>query len=82
LPSIGKELHANAISLGWVISSFILTSAIFLLPFWAAWRYNRQEKGLYYWDFAVYLIDFSDIICSQHHLTHNLRIFQGFLQVQ
>jgi EmrB/QacA subfamily drug resistance transporter len=33
LPSIGKEFHANAIGLGWVISSFILSSAIFLLPF-------------------------------------------------
>ena len=33
LPSIGKDLHANAISLGWVVSSFILSSAIFLLPF-------------------------------------------------
>jgi MFS family permease len=33
LPSIGKELHANAISLGWVISSYILSTAIFLMPF-------------------------------------------------
>lgn len=33
LPAIGKELNANALSLGWVISSFILASAIFLLPF-------------------------------------------------
>ncbi len=33
LPAIGKDLNANAISLGWVISSFILSSAIFLLPF-------------------------------------------------
>lgn len=33
LPSIGKDLNANAIGLGWVISSFILSSAIFLLPF-------------------------------------------------
>src|SRR5512137_2644756 len=33
LPSIGKDLNANAIELGWVISSFILSSAIFLLPF-------------------------------------------------
>ena len=32
LPSIGKELDADAIELGWVISSFILASAIFLLP--------------------------------------------------
>ncbi len=33
LPSIGKDLGANAIGLGWVISSFILSSAIFLIPF-------------------------------------------------
>jgi EmrB/QacA subfamily drug resistance transporter len=33
LPSIGKDFHANAISLGWVISSYILSTAIFLMPF-------------------------------------------------
>jgi EmrB/QacA subfamily drug resistance transporter len=32
LPAIGSDLNANAIELGWVISSFILSSAIFLLP--------------------------------------------------
>src|SRR5512136_2034758 len=33
LPSIGKDLNASAIQLGWVIRSFILTSAIFVMPF-------------------------------------------------
>jgi EmrB/QacA subfamily drug resistance transporter len=33
LPSIGKDLNTSAIGLGWIISSFILSSAIFLLPF-------------------------------------------------
>lgn len=33
LPSIGKDLNASAIGLGWIISSFILTSAVFLVPF-------------------------------------------------
>ncbi len=33
LPAIGKDLGASAIGLGWVISSFILSSAVFLLPF-------------------------------------------------
>ncbi len=33
LPAIGEDLGASAIGLGWVISSFILSSAIFLLPF-------------------------------------------------
>ncbi len=32
LPSIGGDLNADAIELGWIISSFILSSAIFLLP--------------------------------------------------
>jgi MFS family permease len=33
LPAIGQDLQANAISLGWIASSFILSSAMFLLPF-------------------------------------------------
>jgi EmrB/QacA subfamily drug resistance transporter len=33
LPSIGKEFHINAIILGWVPTSYILASAMFLLPF-------------------------------------------------
>ena len=33
LPSIGKDLNASALGLGWIASSFILSSAIFLLPF-------------------------------------------------
>lgn len=33
LPSIGEDLGASAIALGWIISSFILSSAVFLLPF-------------------------------------------------
>jgi len=33
LPSIGKDFNATAIELGWIVSSFILSSAIFLLPF-------------------------------------------------
>lgn len=33
LPAIGSDLEVSAIGLGWVISSFLLSSAIFLLPF-------------------------------------------------
>jgi len=33
LPSIGKELNATALQISWIISSFILSSAIFLVPF-------------------------------------------------
>lgn len=33
LPSIGSELGISAVNLNWIASSFILSSAIFLLPF-------------------------------------------------
>ncbi len=33
LPDIGKEFSANAISLSWVATSFLLSAAVFLVPF-------------------------------------------------
>jgi EmrB/QacA subfamily drug resistance transporter len=33
LPSIGKEFHVTAINLNWIVSSFLLAAAMFLLPF-------------------------------------------------
>ncbi len=33
LPSIGTELHLNAISLNWVATSYLLAAAMFLVPF-------------------------------------------------
>lgn len=32
LPSIGKDFNANAISINWIASAYVLTTAIFLLP--------------------------------------------------
>jgi len=78
LPSIGKELHANAISLGWVISSFILTSAIFLLPFGRLGDIIGRKKiftiGIFLFTISTFLIVFSHSIAS----LIILRIFQGF----
>ena len=33
LPTIGKEFHMNAVEMSWVITAFLVTSAVFLLPF-------------------------------------------------
>jgi EmrB/QacA subfamily drug resistance transporter len=78
LPSIGKELHANAISLGWVISSFILTSAIFLLPFGRLGDIVGRKKifttGIFLFTVSTFLIIFSRSIVS----LIVLRVFQGF----
>jgi EmrB/QacA subfamily drug resistance transporter len=78
LPSIGKDLNANAISLGWVISSFILTSAIFLLPFGRLADIIGRKKvfsiGISLFTVSTFLILFSHSITS----LIVLRIFQGF----
>ena len=77
LPSIGKELHANAISLGWVISSFLLSSAIFLLPFGRLGDIIGRKKifnaGLLLFTLSTFLILFSGSITS----LIVLRILQG-----
>ena len=78
LPSIGKDLHANAINLSWVISSFILTSAIFLLPFGRLGDIIGRKKiftiGIVLFTITTFLIVFSHSIIS----LIILRIFQGF----
>jgi len=33
LPSIGKDFNMNAVQVGWVVTSYILSSAVFLVPF-------------------------------------------------
>ena len=77
LPSIGKDLNANAISLGWVISSFILSSAIFLLPFGRLADIIGRKKifslGILLFTISTFLIIFSWSITS----LIILRIFQG-----
>ena len=33
LPDIGSELHLTAVTLGWIATSYLLSAAVFLLPF-------------------------------------------------
>lgn len=77
LPAIGKDLHANAISLGWVISSFMLSSAIFLLPFGRLADIIGRKKvftsGILLFTISTFLILFSKSITS----LIGLRILQG-----
>ena len=77
LPSIGKDFHASAISLGWVISSFILSSAIFLLPFGRLADIVGRKKvfssGILLFTVSTFLIIFSRTMT----ILIVLRIFQG-----
>lgn len=77
LPSIGKDLHAHAISLGWMVSSFILSSAIFLLPFGRLGDIIGRKKifslGIFLFTVSTFLIIFSGNVTS----FIILRIIQG-----
>jgi EmrB/QacA subfamily drug resistance transporter len=78
LPSIGKDLNANAISLGWVISSYILSTAIFLMPFGKLGDIAGRKKifsiGIFLFTVSTFLIIFSHSIVS----LIILRIVEGF----
>ncbi len=78
LPAIGKDLHANAIGLGWVVSSYILSTAIFLMPFGRLGDIVGRKKvfflGILLFTISTFLIIFSHSILS----LIILRIFQGF----
>jgi len=78
LPSIGKEFSADAITLGWVMSSYILTSAIFLLPFGKLSDIIGRKKifstGMLLLTVSVLLIIFSRNIT----MLIFIRVIQGF----
>lgn len=67
LPSIGKDFGATAVELGWIASSFILSSAMFLLPFGRLADIKGRKKifkyGIMLFTLSAFLIIFSwDII--------------------
>jgi MFS family permease len=78
LPTIGREFHASAVSMGWVVSSFILSSAIFLMPFGRLGDIIGRKRiftiGISLFTLSALLIIFSRDIIS----LIVLRIIQGF----
>ena len=77
LPAIGKDLNASAIGLGWIASSFILSSAIFLLPFGRLADIIGRKKifttGIFLFTVSTFLI----IFCRSMTSLILMRIFQG-----
>jgi MFS family permease len=68
LPAIGKELRINAISLSWVVSSSLLATAIFLLPFGKLGDIIGRKKifslGIILFTIATLLIVFTHSFAS------------------
>jgi MFS family permease len=78
LPAIGKELHANAISLSWVVSSSLLASAIFLLPFGKLGDIIGRKK---IFSLGIILFTISTLLIIFVHTLASLIVFrtiQGF----
>lgn len=62
LPLIGKEFSLGAIMLGWVSTSFLLSAAVFLVPFGRlADIYGRRK--CFVWGLLVYAL--SSLLCVQ-----------------
>jgi len=63
LPAIGREFHATAVQLGWIAGSFILSSAIFLLPFGRLADIAGRKK-IFTWGIALFTLSTFLIIFS------------------
>jgi len=63
LPSIGKEFDATAVQMGWIPGSFILSSAIFLLPFGRLADIAGRKK-IFTWGIALFTLSAFLIIFS------------------
>ncbi|MFN8210805.1 MAG: MFS transporter [Bacteroidales bacterium] len=78
LPAMARDLNASAIGLGWVASSFTLSSAIFLLPFGRLGDIIGRKKiftaGIILYTLSTALVIFA------HTLTYLiiLRVVMGF----
>ena len=77
IPTIGKEFGADAFLLGWVVTSYLLASAAFLLPFGKVADILGRRKifvsGIVCFIFFSFLCGLSRNI----HMLIVLRVFQG-----
>jgi len=77
LPAIGRDIQTNAIGLSWIISSSMLASAVFLLPFGKLGDIAGRKKvfttGIILFTISSFLIIFSHSITS----LIILRVLQG-----
>lgn len=77
LPSIGKEFSMNTILLSWVATAFILSAAMFLVPFGRiADIYGRKKIFLY----GIFIYSVASLLCAISNssgLLISFRVLQG-----
>ncbi|MDW5550821.1 MFS transporter [Methanosarcina sp.] len=77
LPAIGAEFHMDAIALSWVATAYLLSSALFLVPFGKiADIYGRKKVFLY----GIMIFSLSSLImtmASSSEMLIGVRVVQG-----
>jgi EmrB/QacA subfamily drug resistance transporter len=77
LPTLGAEFHMDAIALSWVATAYLLSSAVFLVPFGKiADIYGRKKVFLY----GITIFSFASLLMTMISSTEMLigiRIIQG-----
>ncbi|AKJ38313.1 MFS transporter [Methanosarcina barkeri] len=77
LPAIGSEFHMDAIALSWVATAYLLSSALFLVPFGKiADIYGRKKIFLY----GITLFSLSSLIMTMafsSEMLIGIRVMQG-----
>ena len=77
LPSIGKAFSLDALTLGWISTSYLIASSVFLLPLGrAADIYGR--KRIFIWGIALYTVSSILIVLSPlASILITFRVLQG-----
>jgi len=77
LPSISSELGINAINLNWVVSSYILSSAMFLLPFGRLADIAGRKKIFFYGILLFTISSFLIVFVKTFNQLIVMRVAQG-----
>jgi len=77
LPEIGSDLDANAIQLNWVVTAYLLSSAVFLLPFGRLGDIVGRKK-IFFWGLILFTIS-TFCVCFSKSISYLIvfRVIQG-----
>lgn len=77
LPTIGAEFHMDAISLSWVATAYLLSSAVFLVPFGKIADIYGRKKVFLYGITIFTLASLAMTMVSSTEMLIAIRVFQG-----
>lgn len=73
LPTIGSEFHADAILISWIATSYLLSAAVFLIPFGRVADILGRKK-IFVWGIGIFTV--ASILCGFAQSVLSLIIFR------